>query len=188
VLADSTNDLLARAQSGDEAALSALLERFLPRLKRWVRGRLPDWCRDLADTDDLVQDAVMRTIKHLPVFEPRGDAALEVYFRRVLLNRVREEIRRSRPQAFQSASLTEHLTAPRSAFGAADDQCLRLQYETALETLAPDDRVAVVGRLELGYTFAELAEALGKRTPDAARKHTQRAVSRLVDRMRNDRE
>jgi RNA polymerase sigma factor (sigma-70 family) len=183
-LSHSTNDLLAKAQDGDEKALAELLGRLLPRLKRWARGRLPDWCRDLADTDDLVQDAVMRTLKHIPSFEPRGDAALEIYFRRVLLNRVREEVRRTRPQASRRADLADDLTASHSAFAAADELRARLHYETALESLDHDDRLAVVGRLELGYTFSELAGVLGKRTPDAARKHTERAVALLAERMR----
>ena len=182
---EATNDLLARARAGDADALDALAARFLPRLKRWARGRLPPWFRDLADTDDLVQDALIRTLHRLPDFNPRGDAALEVYLRRVLANRLREEIRRARPTAARREELTDSMpSGAASPFEAAIDTGTRARYEAALETLDEPDRLAIVGRLELGYTFAELADVLGKRTPDAARKHTERAVALLARQMK----
>jgi DNA-directed RNA polymerase specialized sigma24 family protein len=36
------------------------------------------------------------------------------------------------------------------------------RYERALQQLSEADREAIVGRLELGYSYEELAEALGK--------------------------
>jgi hypothetical protein len=54
--ADSTFDLLTRAQAGDDAARDRLFTRYLPALTRWASGRLPHWSRGLMDTDDLVQE------------------------------------------------------------------------------------------------------------------------------------
>jgi hypothetical protein len=48
----STVELLARARSGDEAALNEVFARAIPLLKRWASGRLPRWTRDMIDTDD----------------------------------------------------------------------------------------------------------------------------------------
>jgi RNA polymerase sigma-70 factor (ECF subfamily) len=53
--AEATSDLLAKARAGDARARDALLARFLPRLRKWARGRLPGWCRELCDPGDLVQ-------------------------------------------------------------------------------------------------------------------------------------
>ena len=66
---DATRLLLARARDGDEAALERLFERYLPRLQRWARGRLPSWARDMADTHDLVQDTLLRTFRKIDGFE-----------------------------------------------------------------------------------------------------------------------
>src|SRR5262245_66127178 len=55
--------LLVRARAGDPQALNALYERYLSPLQRWARGRLPPWARDLADTDDMVQDTLMRSLR-----------------------------------------------------------------------------------------------------------------------------
>ena len=57
--------------------------------------------RDLADTDDLVQDTLLQTFKRIGDFEPRGIGALQAYLRQVILNRLRDELRRKgrRPDA-----------------------------------------------------------------------------------------
>ena len=41
----STIDLLERFKKGDEEAVNLLVERSIPPLKRWARGRLPQWAR-----------------------------------------------------------------------------------------------------------------------------------------------
>jgi hypothetical protein len=45
----STLDLLERFKKGDEDAVSQLVERSIPPLQRWARGRLPQWARSLAE-------------------------------------------------------------------------------------------------------------------------------------------
>ena len=56
------------------------------------------------------------------------------------------------------------------------------RYERALARLKPEERAAIVAKVELGCSYGELAEALGKPTPDAARKAAQRALLRLAER------
>ena len=56
-----------------------LIARYLPRLQRWATGRLPRWARDMADTQDLVQEALFQTFKRIERFEAsrrRGSAGL----------------------------------------------------------------------------------------------------------------
>jgi hypothetical protein len=63
----STLTLLTRARDGDRSALEELFGRHLSSLRRWARGRLPLWARDLGDTQDLVQEsarALERRLKH----------------------------------------------------------------------------------------------------------------------------
>ena len=56
---ESSLELLERAKAGDAQALDLLIARYVPRLQRWASGRLPGWARDLADTQDLVQETVV---------------------------------------------------------------------------------------------------------------------------------
>ena len=97
--ATSSLVLLERVRAGDPQALNRLVQRYLAPLTRWAAGRLPGWARDLSDTDDLVQDALMRTVRQLDRFEPRRDGALHAYLRSAVMNRIRDEIRRCRADA-----------------------------------------------------------------------------------------
>ena len=61
------------------------------------------------------------------------------------------------------------------------------RYEAALERLRPADREAIVARIELQQSYEEVAAALGKPTPDAARVAVTRALARLVEEMDHER-
>jgi hypothetical protein len=45
----------------------------------------------------------------------------------------------------------------------------------------------LVGRLELGLSYEELARLQGRPSPDAARKATERALVRLISEMTGER-
>lgn len=181
---ETSLSLLDRAQAGDSQALDALIARYLPRLQRWARGRLPAWARDLADTQDLVQETVYKAFKQIDRFEVRGDGALQAYLRQALVNRIRSEIRRvaRRPEATALDTQKED-PGPSPLEAAIGTQAVQ-RYEEALSRLRPEDREAIVGRVELGLTNDELADALGKPSPNAARMAVERALFRLAKEMR----
>jgi RNA polymerase sigma-70 factor (ECF subfamily) len=58
------------------------------------------------------------------------------------------------------------------------------RYERALERLKPEEREAIIARVEMGYSYEELAQVLGKPTADAARKAAQRALVHLAEEMK----
>jgi RNA polymerase sigma factor (sigma-70 family) len=162
--------------------------RHLQPLQRWATGRLPKWARDLADTDDLVQETLAQTFKRIERFEPRRVGALQAYLRQAVLNRIRDELRRKR----RRPDLTEldglELDRAISPLEQAIGQEAVDRYERALERLQPEEREAIIARVEMGYTYEELAEALDKPTADAARKAAQRALVRLAEEMKRGRE
>src|ERR1041384_3681029 len=92
---DSTLDLVERAKTGDADALNRLFTRFLPALRRWASGRLPRYTRDLMDTDDLVQETVIRAVHRIGQFESRHEGALQAYLRQAVMTRIRDEVRRT---------------------------------------------------------------------------------------------
>jgi len=71
---ESSFELIERVQAGDAVALNAVLERYRPRLRRWVSGRL-GYARDMADTEDIVQDVLIGAFRSLHTFENRGEWA-----------------------------------------------------------------------------------------------------------------
>jgi RNA polymerase sigma-70 factor (ECF subfamily) len=92
----STTVLLHLTRNGDNDARKELTRRLLPRLRRWgAHGRLPQSARNLADTDDLVQVSLMRALEHVREFEPQHEGAFLSYLRRIVLNAVRDELRRA---------------------------------------------------------------------------------------------
>ena len=163
--------------------MDRLFSRYFPRLQRWAHGRLPAHLRDLADTQDLVQESLIQTFTRLEHFEYRGEGALHAYLRQVLLNRIRGELRRAgrRPATIELGE--EHLDPAPSPLEHAIGREGLERYEAALARLRPPDRDAIIARFELGMSYEELAETLEKRSVEAARKTTERAVRRLIEEM-----
>lgn len=177
----STATLVRRFQDGDERAQSELIERCLPALQRWARGRLPGYARDLADTDDLVQTTVMRTIGRLPSLDPGESGSFLAYLRRVLVNEVRDQLRRRQRSGTSHPLAADELDNADTPATAAGDPTFRLAYERALETLTAEQHDAIVLRLELGLTFPEIAIELGLPSADAARMRVSRALAVLAE-------
>jgi len=172
--------LIARARQGDARAISVLMHRYGVALRRWARGRLPRWARELNDTSDIVQDALLQTIRRLDRFEDRGHGALTAYLRQAVLNRVRNEMRRvSRRPPREEDDVDVASTAP-SPFEAAMTAEQEQRYKRALTELSDEERLLIVGRLECGYNYVQLARLCGRATPDAARVAVRRALLKLA--------
>jgi RNA polymerase sigma-70 factor (ECF subfamily) len=183
---DSTFHLIARVRAGDREALERLFARHLPPLQRWASGRLPRWARQLADTDDLVQDALVQTFKRIEEFEPRHVGALQAYLRQAVLNRLRDELRRKGREPPAADLDTLQIAGGGSPLEEAIGREGVERYERALGRLKPAEREIIIAKVEMGYTYEELAEALAKPTAEAARKAAQRALVRLAEEMRRD--
>ena len=180
----STVELLERVKTGDQGALDSLLERYLPRLTRWASGRLPRWARDLSDTDDMVQDTLVRSLKGLPHLEIRGEGALQAYLRQAIANRVRDLLRQRRRRPLADALSTDAAASEPSPLELTIGSRALERYEQALQTLDAEARAAVVARVEMGCSFAEIAQMCDKPSSDAARMMVSRALLRLAEVMR----
>jgi hypothetical protein len=65
---DSTAALIRRMCGGDESAGHTLPKRFLGLLLRWAHGRLPITLRDVNDTEDFVQIALIKALNQMDTF------------------------------------------------------------------------------------------------------------------------
>jgi RNA polymerase sigma factor (sigma-70 family) len=181
---ESTLTLLTRARAGDPHALSDLFARYVPDLRRWARGRLPPGARDLADTHDLVQDALLQTFRRIDGFDCRGEGALQAYLRQAVMNRIRDEIRRTTRRPAGAPLDEEAPSAGASPFEAAVGAETADRYERALSRLDDAERQLIVARVELQMTYGEVATATGRPSADAARMAVARALVRLAESMR----
>jgi RNA polymerase sigma factor (sigma-70 family) len=182
---DSTFDLVEQAKAGDRDALDRLIARFLPALRRWASGRLPRASRDLMDTDDLVQETVWRAVKRIEKFESRHEGALQAYLRQAIVNRIRDEIRHRQraPAPLElNENASDHAASPLDL--AIGEEAVQ-RYESALARLRPEEREAIVARIEMDGSYQEMARALGKPSADAARMAVSRALLRLAQEMKH---
>jgi RNA polymerase sigma-70 factor (ECF subfamily) len=136
------------------------------------------------ETADIVQDAVISAMRNLGTFEPRHQGALQAYLRRAVMNRIRDIIRMTRRRPMQTAlseELKDEATSPLDALIGEENAEL---YDKALERLSEDEQEAIIGRLEMGYSYQDLAVALGRPSADAARMAVTRALKHLAREMR----
>jgi RNA polymerase sigma factor (sigma-70 family) len=177
---DSTVDLVERVQKGDLAAREVLLERHLRALKPIVHHRLPMYVRSMTDTDDVVQDVLVKTVGRLRYFESRNPMAFLAYLRRAVVNRIVDEVRRH-ARSCRTVPLTtdcaERAASPRERLLGKEhsDQC-----REALSRLRQRDRQVILLRVSESLSYHEIARRLEMPTPDAARVALSRALSRLT--------
>jgi RNA polymerase sigma factor (sigma-70 family) len=177
-----SEELIRRFQAGDQMALNRLWNRYLPRLKRWAHGRLPQTARRGLDTDDLIQDAFVRSLARVRRFEGRGPHSVFAYFRTIVLNLLRDHARAgtSRPAIEPLGPDSDHVEPATSQLeGLLGSEAVQ-QYQKALDRLSREDQELILAVIELRCTDRELAELFEKPSADAARMARGRATARLA--------
>ena len=178
---EDTLDLLARVKTDDQSAWEAILNRYLRPLKRIAhRHRLSFYVRSVSDTDDLVQDALLKTIGRLGHFECRHRGALLAYLRQVVINGVVDEARRCARRGRLALFDDGRPGRCPSPLQSVLDKEEMERYRDALRRLKPRDRQLIVLRLQHHLTYEEVATRLDIASPAAARTASTRAVLRLA--------
>jgi RNA polymerase sigma factor (sigma-70 family) len=176
--ADSTTVVRDRAPRGETAVIQALIARAVPSVRRWARGRVPPYVRHEANTDDVLQEAVLRTLKTLTRVRHRTVGGLQAYLRSGVINRIRDLIRGTTRRGVPLELDIQLPDATLSPLELAIRGERLASYLDAMARLKPADRQLIVWRMELGFTVEEIAARLGKSTPAAGMRVT-RAVARL---------
>ena len=191
--AQPTRLLLERMHDGDATALPALIERHLPFVRACVQRRMGDALRGHAETQDIVQDALVDVLRDGPRFKLTDEEAFRRLLAHVIENTIRDRYRfvhRERRDAARQKPLPRDsvldLDQPRdcvvrpSQHATADEeqQWVRL----ALEFLSPEDREVIWLREWEGLSFPEVGTRIGV-AEDAARKRFERALPKLAVRV-----
>ena len=185
--AESSFELVIRAREGDRDALNALFSRYDVRIRRWAHGRLPAAARGAHETNDLVQDTLAKVFDRLDEFEPRHPGAFQGYVWTTLWNIIRDMARRHR-RAGVTDPIDDNIPSfEPSPFELALGAETLARYERAMEALRPEDREAIIVRIELGLPYTEVAAALGKPTVAAAQMAVSRALVKLAEGMAHER-
>ncbi len=178
---DSTAVLLIQVRAGDSEAERRLIGRYLNPLQRWAHGRLPQFARSMVDTDDLVQITLIRSLRRIGEFEPRRRGAFLAYLRRILLNQIQEEVRRAAGRPRPEDPVDQIPDSSASPLERAIGRQAVDRYEAALANLTGEQKEAVILRVEMGFSYPEVAEAMGANTPNAARMLVVRGLVRLAE-------
>ena len=186
VASNLTVELLRKASDGDRTAMNQLFERLAPPLQRFARGRLPGWARGMIDTTDLVQETLISTYQVVERGDAHDDGAIHAYLRTALKNRMIDELRKvnRRPGLDEMKHTFEGNVASPLEQAIGEDALER--YEAALAGLKDSDRDAVLARIELGLSFRDIADMLGKPSADAARMSVSRSLVALAEAMADE--
>jgi RNA polymerase sigma-70 factor (ECF subfamily) len=174
--------LLARARERDPEAISKLVERLLPALRRWARGRLPAFARRESDEDDIVSDVITNALAHVDRLGPTSPGQLQAYLRQMINGRIRDQIRRASRSSRAPLDVSAQDPAISPLERAIGNEGIE-RYEAALARLKPADRQAIIARMELQNSYDEVARVLGKPNANAARVAVTRALARLIESM-----
>jgi RNA polymerase sigma-70 factor (ECF subfamily) len=190
------DDLLRRAQAGEESARSELFERYRARLRQMVRLRLDRRLYGRLDPSDVLQEAFIDYTRRFPEYAGQDKVPFYLWLRSLTGQRLidvhRQHLgaqmrdagqevslyRGALPQA-SSMSLAHQLlgrmTSPTQAAIRAE---MQIRLQEALNTMDPLDREVVVLRHFEELTNNETAEVLGIQKSAASKRYV-RALTRL---------
>src|SRR6266496_1070448 len=152
-------ELVARAQAGDGEAFAALFEQH----KKRVYSLCLLMTGDVADAEDLTQDAFIQVFRKLGTF--RGDSAFSTWLYRVAVNTVLMSLRKRKPRqvSLDEPVCIDHSFVPRD-FGTRDLELSgtvdRIVLSRAIKELPAGYRKIFILHEVEGYQHHEIAALL----------------------------
>jgi RNA polymerase sigma factor (sigma-70 family) len=128
-----------------------------------------------------VQETLLRAIQGLDGIEVRGPGGFQAYVRQAVLNRISDQVRwaRRRPGP-DDVPESEPDRSPSPLEDAIGADVLD-RYERALARLSEEEQRVLHLRIELDYSYEEIAAITERSSRDAARMAVQRALRRLAE-------
>lgn len=190
----ATDQLLAKARSGDRAAVGQLLEPYRNYLGLLARLQIAGRLQGKVDSADLVQDTFLEAHRHMGTFRGTTEAELVAWLQTILTGLLANMIRRylgtQRRDARLEFDLAIHLTDSSRSLDRAllapnstpSQGAMRREHAVvlvnALEKLPTDYReVLILHHLE-GLRFPEVAQRMN-RSVDSIKNLWARGLSRL---------
>lgn len=191
----TTQHLVRRVHAGDKDALNELYNRYATRVLAAVRARLGAELRGKLESWDIVQDALLASLKNVQDFDYASEGAFLHWLAKIAENRIRDQMdfyraerrdhRReaalaggSSPESLPPLDIPERTSAPSpSQVLVLSEDLTRL--EQAMDRLPQESRELIVAAKIEGRTYQEIAEELGK-SADAVRMQVNRAMTTLA--------
>lgn len=164
-------ELVKRASAADPPSVDALLLRYLPRLRAFVRLRVDGELRQRESSSDVVQSVCREVLQHAGTFHYEGEERFRAWLFRAALNKILErkralvrgkrDVRREEAcgPAADFADLRAALQSP-SHLAAAGE--LASQMEAAFDLLPEDYREVISLARIVGLSHAEIARQMDR--------------------------
>jgi len=127
-----------------------------------------------------VQETLLRALENLGAIEVRGPGGFEAYVRQAILNRIRDQIRWERRREGSEEASDDLVDRGPSPLEQAIGSDIVHQFESAMQTLGEQERQLLHLRIELDLDYEEIAQLMGRPSPDSARMAIQRALRKLA--------
>lgn len=192
--------LVDNAAAGDPQALDQLFARCLPRLRRLLSLKAGSALRE-AELDDVVQEAYLEATRQFADYTYQGPDSFFRWLATVALHRLanlqrmataqKRDRRKERPLQGAGSTLVPGAVDPAAEGPGPRTHALgneaQARLDTALGTLADDDREVIVLARVQGLPLQEIAERMG-RTRNAVALLLSRALRKLKAAMGGDRD
>lgn len=177
--------LIEAARRGDEDAVRRILERYGPQVRRVAGRQMSHALRSRADSEEVLQSAMVAALANLAKFEYRGEAAFVGWLSAIATQKVAQLARHhgaqrraiQREQRLTAAPPLEADMTTVTQAAARHDEHTRLRQ--SLEKLPEPDREVVRLRSLEGLAFGEVAERLDLADQTAARSVYRRGLKSL---------
>jgi RNA polymerase sigma-70 factor (ECF subfamily) len=146
---------VARARAGDEAALTALVDRYQRRVYALVGRMLVSRSQQV---EDLAQEVFVKVLIGLPRFDPRGPARLSSWILTVATRACLDVLKAKRPP---TEELPASLVSNSDPEGETAQRQMGQRVEAAMAKLPEDMRAVVILRAYHDFDYDEIAAALG---------------------------
>jgi RNA polymerase sigma-70 factor (ECF subfamily) len=191
---EATRALVQSAATGDRAAVEALLQKYLPSLRAFLRLRAGAEIRAKESTSDLAQSVCRELFEGVGDFRFEGEAAFRAWLFTAALRKVADRAQHYRAQKREAArelspearhaggdalvwDCYQTVSTP-SAYAIAREQATRI--ERAFDALSEEQREVVTLARIAGLSRAEIGERIGK-SEGAVRLILHRALAQIAD-------
>ena len=156
--------LVARAQGGDQKAFDVLVQKYQRKLSRL----LSRYIRDAAEVEDVAQEAFIKAYRALPAF--RGDSAFYTWLYRIGINTAKNylvaqgrraptstEFDSEEAETFEDGDQLRDINTPESVL---QSKQIGETVSAAMDALPEELRTAIVLREIEGLSYEEISEKM----------------------------
>ena len=169
---DIDDGTIERARAGDQQALAAVYDWYLPRVYRYILSRLGD----VAEAEDLTEDIFLRMLGAIADYKRTG-VPFSAWLFRIARNHLVSYYRKNGNR--KTDALQETMADSRhDPASIVETQLILGEVAEAVQRLPDAQRDVIALRFAVGLSIAETAQVLGKRQGNVkALQH--KAVTRL---------